>query len=352
MLSKSSFRILAFLFLFFFSDCSSDYLLDLGAESVPSEGTWLIDESFILQGCPGQDCIPNLTNPEMVQIGSPHLNYLDDNDVIVGIKRGENSYAFPQPILDWHEVVNMGDYTISYCPLTGSALHVLDDRSFGVSGLLYNSNLIMYDKESNSFWPQMFLRSASGKFRGEELVIDRMIETTWSTWRKLFPETFVVSSKTGYSRNYNAFPYGTFKSDNNIYFPIENSDPRLHPKRRVIGILSGSEAKAYQIADFQTVSIIHDVVGGENFVIFGSSDHNFTIAFRTSKNFSVKSYDPDKGKILFTDSESGSVWNIFGEAISGPLQGDVLDYGKSFISYWFAWATFYPETSIWDGEGK
>ena len=352
MLSKSSFRIFAFLSPFFFWGCSSDYLLDLGAESLPSGGTWLIDESFILQACPGQDCIPNLTNPEMVQSGSPQLSYLDDNDLVVGIKRGENTYAFPHPILDWHEIVNMGDYTISYCPLTGSALHVMDDRGFGVSGLLYNSNLIMYDKESNSFWPQMFLKSAAGRNRGEELVIDRMIETTWGTWKKLFPETYVVSSQTGHSRNYNAYPYGTFKSDNNINFPIENSDSRLHPKRRVMGILSGSEARAYQIADFGTASIVHDVVGGENFVIFGSAKHNFIVTFRTNRHFSVKSYDLDNGGLLFTDSETGSVWNIFGEAVSGTLEGEVLAYGKSFISYWFAWAAFYPQTNIWKGAGK
>ncbi|MFQ6616738.1 MAG: DUF3179 domain-containing protein [Fidelibacterota bacterium] len=330
--------------------CSDDYLIDLGPQSIPRAGTWLIDESLIQWGCPGQDCIPSLTRPPLVEQGSGDLAYLDDGDLVVGVKKGDTAVAFPHPILDWHEVVNMEGYTISYCPLTGSAVHVQDDRGFGVSGLLYNSNLIMYDRESNSYWPQMFLMAASGKFRGEDLTVDRMMETTWKTWRKLFPETQVLSSKTGYSRNYQAYPYGSFRTDGNIYFPVSTLDSRLHPKERVLGILANGEAKAYVVDDFDSVGVIHEEVGNENYVIVGSGVDNFAVAYRTDKTFELSSYDLDSGSILLRDEETGSQWNLLGEAISGQLQGQRLETGKSFISYWFAWAAFYPDTGIWSRE--
>ena len=343
---------IGFLLLLYVSGCSDSngYLIDLSPESLPKAGTWLVDENYIQWGCPGKDCIPNLTNPEVVKPGSAHLSYLDDEELVVGIKRGEETYAFPHPILDWHEVINMDSYTISYCPLTGSAIHITNDQGFGVSGLLYNSNLIMYDKETNSFWPQMLLKSASGESRGERLILDTMVETTWGTWRSLFPDTYVVSSRTGHSRNYGAYPYGSFKTDGAIYFPIEKLDSRLHPKRRVVGVLSGSEAKAYAISDFDTVSIVHDAVGDENIVIFGSSTYNFAVAYKTASHFSVRTFDSEGGKIILTDDETGSEWNILGEAISGPQKGSMLDNAESFISYWFAWAAFYPETDLWEKE--
>jgi len=335
--------------LVFLAGCDDGYLIDLSAESMPGTGTWLIDENYIQWGCPEQDCIPNLTNPEMVSVNSSGLAYLDDYDLIVGVRRGDDYLAFPHPILDWHEVINMDEYSISYCPLTGSALHVDDDRGFGVSGMLHNSNLIMYDKESNSFWPQMFLQAAAGESRGEDLALDRMVETTWGTWRRLYPDTKAVSSNTGFSRNYNSYPYGSYRTDASIYFPVKNLDSRLQAKERLVGILAGDETKAYRVADFDSsTQVIHDQLSSQNVVLFGSAEDNFAVAYISDKQFSVKSYDLDTGTILFTDNETGSDWNIFGEAVAGPLAGESLEMAKSFISYWFAWAAFYPETSIWE----
>lgn len=332
------------------SGCSDDYLLDLGPESIPGTGTWLIDESYVRWGCPGRDCIPNLTNPPLVERGSAELSYLDDEDMVVGVKKGDTLIAFPHPVLDWHEVANMSGYSISYCPLTGSAIHVVDDRGFGVSGLLYNSNLIMYDKESGSYWPQMFLKAAAGKFRGDDLPLERMIETTWKTWRSLYPGTRALSSKTGYSRNYQAYPYGSFKTDQSIYFPVRTRDSRLHPKERIMGIVAGAGAKAYVVGSMDSVSVIHDRVGNENYVIIGSAVDNFVVAYQTDRTFELSAYDLDNGRIVLKDQETGSEWNIFGEAVSGQLTGEKLGIGKSFVSFWFAWAAFYPETEIWSGE--
>lgn len=335
--------------LVFFAACDDGYLLDLTPESMPGTGTWLVDEQYILWGCPGQDCIPNLTKPEMVPISSSELAYLNDDDLVVGVRKGDEYFAFPHPILDWHEIINMGDYTISYCPLTGSAIHIDDDRGFGVSGMLYNSNLIMYDKESNSFWPQMFLRSAAGEFRSEELVLDRMVETTWGTWRRLFPETKAVSSNTGYSRNYYAYPYGSYKTDASVYFPVNNFDSRLHAKKRVLGVEVEGETRAYKVDDFDSsTQVIHDELANKSVVLFGSQKYNFAVAYLSNKQFSVKTIDLDSSTLLFTDDETGSDWNIFGEAVAGPATGEHLELAKSYISYWFAWAAFNPETTIWE----
>lgn len=330
------------------SSCDKEYIVDFGAENFPGAGTWLVNEDYIQWGCPAKDCIPSLTNPELVAVGESGLSYLDDADLVVGIAKDDGYIAVPHPILDWHEVVNMDDYSISYCPLTGSAIHILDDHGFGVSGLLYNSNLIMYDKETDSFWPQMLLAAASGSKRGEKMQLDRMVETTWGTWRKLFPSTLVVSSQTGHNRNYNSFPYGAYRSDRSIFFPIENFDDRLHAKERIVGILNNDEAKVYKIDDFGTFSVVHDEVGGIKYAIFGSTDANFAVAFESDQEFSIVKNDLENGQMVFADAETGTEWNILGEAISGPLEGEQLEVGDSFISYWFAWAAFYPETQIWE----
>ena len=349
---SSSFLFVTFVIILglFSRSCSKDYLLDFRSDNVPGAGTWLINETFIRWGCPGKDCIPSINNPKMVKADSDELSYLENSDLVVGVKKGEDCYAFPHKILDWHEVVNMDGYSVSYCPLTGSAIHIVDDRGFGVSGLLFNSNLIMYDKTSDSYWPQMLLKSAAGKFRGEGLILNRSIETTWGTWRKLFPETYAVSSQTGYSRNYNVYPYGDYKNSSAIAYPLENSDDRLPAKERVIGFLNSEMAKAYPVANFDTISVVHDTVREERIVLFASSVDNLAALYKTNRKFSVKEYDVENGVVLFTDDETGSEWNILGEAVSGELKGEVLMYLNSYISYWFSWAAFYPQTDLWEKE--
>ena len=344
---KAKLIILAIVLLTLIPSCKDNpYLLDLSPEAYPGAGTWLVNESYVQWGCSKKDCIPSLTSPSLVSSDSPYLSYLDDNDLVIGIKDGENYIAFPHSILDWHEVINGSDYSISYCPLTGSAFNMADDNGFGVSGLLYNSNLVMYDKRTDSYWPQMSLVCAAGSRRGENLSTSNMMETTWGTWRQLYPQTLAVSSDTGYDRNYYEYPYGNYKTNNAIFFPIENSINTLPAKSRVLAIIEEETSKAFVISDFVTFSIHHTNVGGTPIVIFGSSVHNFAMAYETDKEFQLKSGEISSGDLVFEDIETGSEWNIFGESTSGVHTGQNLEKANSMIAFWFSVAAFYPETEV------
>ncbi len=310
---------------------------------------WLINSNFIRQGCyNGKDCIPSLENPNRSEVNGSSLNFLDDTERIVGILDGEQAIAYPHSILDWHEIVNEDEYTISYCPLTGSALHLNSSREFGVSGLLYNSNLIMYDRKTDSYWPQLSLKSAAGKLQGTNLKLKPLIETSWGNWKKLFPDTKVINANTGHSRNYDQYPYGDYKTCSSnqcsdfLYFPLESLDDRLAAKDRVLGVIYSNEQKAYPIDKTSNPLIITDTIQGTPISVILSGVDDIAIAFETSKILSIETWSLATGEIILKD-ESGDQYSILG---IGHDSAESLQIAPGFISYWFALATFYPTVEI------
>ncbi len=321
------------------------------SSSVPdlNESDWLIDMDYVRKGCfAGKDCIPSLENSGKSPVNGGNLEYLDDQDLVVGVWNGTDYIAYPHPILDWHEIVNESGYAISYCPLTGSAIHFAADSEFGVSGLLYNSNLIMYDRDTESYWPQMFLGAASGEKIGDKLSLRPLLETTWKNWKSLFPQSKVVHSLTGYSRDYNHYPYGRYKTCNSkdcgdfIYFPIAHLDERISAKERVLTIISSSRQKAFIISDFDTPTIINESIGHKNVSVILSGKDYIALAFENPNPLSIESWDPSGGTLVITDNK-GNRWNILGQALN---QTPDLKAANAFISYWFAQAAFYPDTEI------
>lgn len=203
---------------------------------------WLILAADVLDGGPGKDGIPAIDNPKF--IGASEVTYLNDDDLVLGFADGSQVRAYPHSILDWHEIINddIGNIAISvvYCPLTGTGIGW--DRiirgtktTFGVSGLLYNSNIIPYDRVSDSNWSQLLLKSVNGELSGERAKTYNLFETTWKTWKSMYPNTKVVSTDTGSQRNYGQYPYGEHKTNRNLIFPANNKDNRLHVKERVLG---------------------------------------------------------------------------------------------------------------------
>jgi len=339
-------KILLLLLLILFGACKED---DLLASDIDLQD-WLVDDNYIRQGCfAGKDCIPSLEHPNTSTVGGNSLEFLDDNDLVVGIWDGEQYMAFPHSILDWHEIINEDGYSISYCPLTGSALHIETESAFGVSGLLFNSNLIMYDRESESHWPQMFLKSAEGSRQGDQLKLKSMIEMNWGTWKNLFPDSKVVNSNTGYSRNYDGYPYGQYRSCNSqecgdyIFFPIPPVDDRLPAKTRVISIISEYTQKAYPINNFEEPTILNETIDGLFFAVILSSNEKIGVAYQTSSALSISEWDIENGNIILEDDD-GNRWNILGKSIDGTSNN--LIPANAFISYWFSQAAFYPDTEI------
>jgi len=319
-------------------------------------GEWLIKKSEIFDGGPGKEGIPSVDNPQFTNIGGS--SYLLDNDLVIGIKVGGVLRAYPHPILDWHEIVNDEingkKLAITYCPLTGSAIAwnrqgIVSNSTFGVSGLLYNSNLIPYDRGSGSNWSQMRLQCVNGSLIGREIETSKIIETTYKTWRETYPTSKLLSTNTGFGRQYGVYPYGGYKTSGDLIFPVSNEDNRLHKKERVLGLIAGGQTMAFVINSFSAdVSVKNVTFGGEEFVVIGSSGKNFAAAYKrklddgTTLEFTIT----QGGLPLVMMDNEGTKWDIFGEAIEGPRAGESLKQAKAFIAYWFGWAAFYPNSLI------
>jgi len=353
-----------FIALFLISSCSNDDSSSLGgASSDPS--AWLIPVNEVFDGGPGRDGIPSVDKPSLIAADDPANSYLSDVDLVVGIKMGNVVRAYPHPILDWHEIINdkiaSNAFAVTYCPLTGSAVawnRLINgtETTFGVSGLLYNTNLIPYDRLTQSNWSQMKLQCVNGELIGTTPQLFNIVETNWKTWKELYPNTLVVSTNTGFSRPYDSYPYGDYKTNQSrLLFPVSNEDSRLPGKERVLSLIVDGNTLAYRISDFSdSISIfVHDF-NGLPVVAAGSSSKNLAVVFsRKLTDDSVLIFKAVQNvlPIILEDNE-GNKWDIFGVAVSGPRAGQQLTATTSFIAYWFALAAFYPGLDIFSIEAQ
>ena len=322
-----------------------------------------VSTEFLFDGGPGQDGIPSIDVP--VFEGLPNKGALDPDQLVVGVKMGDAVRAYPHYVLDWHEIVNdrytlNGEavrHTLSYCPLTGSAMMWKGDLDgqpveFGVSGLLLNSNLILYDRNTGSRWSQMLEQSINGP---SILTIPervQVIETTWETWRIMYPQSELLTSFTGHDRPYETYPYGDFRTSEALRFPVENSDDRRLPrKERVVGINVGDTSRVYPIKNFSNgVTVINEKVGDTDVVVVGSGNSNFGAVYsRQMEDCSTLEFSAvaDQLPVVMSDNE-GNQWDIFGVAVSGPRIGQSLQKTNSYIAYWYAWTAFFAGTTIWE----
>ncbi len=319
-----------------------------------NDAEWLIPADEVLSGGPSKDGIPSVDNP--VFGTTQEIGFLDDDDLILGIKIGNTVKAYPHPILDWHEIINdevAGHHiAIIYCPLTGTGIG-WDRRingqltTFGVSGLLYNSNIIPYDRATDSNWSQMLLQSVNGNLMGSPAGTYTLLETSWKTWKALFPDSEVVTDATGFDRDYRSYPYGSYQTDSSLLFPVSESDDRRHRKDRVLGVILDEGAKLYTFDDFVQPAVVTDQFAGRDLLIAGSKEDNYIVAFEQSfPGLSFQPFSsPGDHSIIMTDDE-GNQWNIFGEAVVGPRAGERLQPVPSFMGYFFSWAAFYPGVPI------
>ncbi len=254
-----------FVFSAFYESVAIYNELPAEVHSLPSSqnDNWLIPFNLVFDGGPGFDGIPALTDPAFSTYSVPRNIddniYLEDKDLVIGIKQKDQLKLYPHPILDWHEIVNdeIEDeaFALIYCPLTGTT--TVWDRwiggnkeEFGVSGFLYNSNVIPFDRASQSFWSQLYNKSINGAKLGSSTNNYAHVETTWSTWKIIAPTVQYLSEQTGYSRDYNRYPYGSYKTNNSLLFPITYEDDRLPPKERVHAVIVNDKVKVYRFEHF------------------------------------------------------------------------------------------------------
>lgn len=311
-----------------------------------------------------RDGIPALSDPDMVPADDPAADYVLDNQRVIGLEVGGTYLAIPHNILWWHEIVNLNSLqtplAITYCPLTGSSM-VFDRSSvrgveFGVSGLLFSNNLVMYDRvpgeDDRSFWPQMMAGAQCGPQSGKPLEFYPATEMRWDAWRRLHPTTLVVSPRTGYARDYRSYPYGGYESVDNpqTLFPHETFDPRRAPKERVLGIRKesgGGVAFPFMALDSEGPRrVVHYEIDGEPIVVFWDRISQAAVAFRSGSSQGALSFQVHENG--FRDVETGSRWSLEGVSTGGMMEGErLVPIPNAFVSFWFAWATFVEDTDLW-----
>lgn len=340
--------------------CSKEETPTVGGGNL-SPSDWLIPEGEVRDGGPGKDGIPAIASPNFSSIAQ--IDFLDPNDLVIAVKTAAAVRAYPHPILDWHEIVNddlpSGErLSLTYCPLTGTAIGwdgtvAGNKTTFGVSGLLYNSNLMPYDRATDSYWSQMSHKCVKGELVGTEINTFQVIEMNFNTLREAYPEAQVLNTNTGFNRNYERYPYGDYITNNSsLIFPVSNTDSRVPNKERVLGVVVNEEVMTYRFAAFaeKEINIIENRFQGKDLVVIGSQSKNFIVAFenRLPDGMSL-TFQPIEGALpIVMEDNEGNKWDIFGEAVEGPRQGTKLPEVLNYIGYWFSWATFNEDLEIYE----
>ena len=317
-----------------------------------------------------KDGIPALTDPALVPAADPSVDYLLPTDRVIGVELDGEYLAFPHNILWWHEIVNLNDFglAVTYCPLTGSSMvfdrTAADGAEFGVSGLLFKNNLVMYDRSPDgvveSLWPQMLAGARCGHAEGRTLTMVPALEIEWEDWLALHPDTRVLSGDTGFPRDYTQYPYGAYEVEDNDWTlaPLASLDDRRPPKERVLGIPfedGGGIAFPFgALRGLGDLAAVHERLGSgqevsgsqEPVVVFWDSGAAAAMAYLPAVAGWDLTFEIRDG--AFQDLETGSRWSIEGKALSGPLAGESLPkISEAYVSFWFAFSTFFPNPVLW-----
>ena len=271
----------------------------------------------IERGGPPKDGIPAIDRPKYVGAAAAQLA---DGDRVLGIVQGGTARAYPVRILNWHEVVNdrigSSSVVVTYCPLCGTGMAFepparTGSGGFGVSGLLYNSDVLLYDRATQSLWSQILSQAITGPLKGTVLRALPLTHTSWADWRARHPSTQVLSTDTGFERDYTRDPYAGYDRVQQLMFDVQHRDDRFPLKEWVLGLRINGTAKAYPFSVLARAvdcnGNLSDTVGGQNVRIRYDRTHLSAEAFDT------------QGR---------------------PLAG--------IMAFWFAWVAFHPKTAVWE----
>lgn len=339
----------------------------------------------LVRGAP-KNSIPAITDPAFgddwsgleFTVSDPHSGMsteiaprLTDDDTVIGIQRNGEARAYPLRLLNWHEVVNdefAGPLLVTYCPLCGSgvtAVRTVNDTetTFGVSGWLWRSNLVLFDRRTESLWSQLLATAIRGPETGATLSLVPSALTTWATWRERYPDTSVLlpppRSTTilgTTTRNYTFSPYSGYDETTAIPGRDGFDDDRLHPKTRVVGVTHGGVARAYPLPEVAAAGVINDRVGGLPVVVAIDADGRLTAYERRIDGEPVRfraADAPDTGDEAADGVThlrgANSRWDtVTGTAVGGALEGRTLGRANDRSPmFWFSWLDYRPATSIY-----
>ena len=292
------------------------------------------------------DKIPSLDNATMQS--ADEADYLLDSDLVFGVSINGDTRAYPLRIMGWHEMVNdtVGGVPVAlaYCTLCGSGILFNTrpaDRTFvfGSSGLLYRSNKLMFDRQTNSLWNQFTGEPVVGPLAGSDIKLQVLPLTisSWKDWRSLHPQTRVLSLATGYSRNYDSgFVYREYFASPDLMFPAAvNEESPLHQKDIVFGVRAFAASKAWPLHVFENTSVLNDRVGRESLVLIGDAETRTVRAYRREESETFSRTDLGKLK-----TAGGTTWILSEDFLSSKSGDQRRARIPGRLSYWFAWENF------------
>lgn len=330
----------------------------------------LIDLNELIPGGPGKDGIPAIDNPEFVPADEAE-SWITYSEPVIAVEFEGEARAYPLQILIWHEIVNDRmkgkPILVTFCPLCYSAI-VFDRRvdgellEFGVSGFLRHSDMIMYDRKTETLWQQFTGKALVGDYVGTRLNQLNSQIISFSQFRNSYPNGKVLSRNTGHDRPYGNNPYSGYDDIDNTPF-VETDTEGLPPMEKVIGVKIGDVTKAYPYSITQKQKIIHDTLGDTSVVVFhvngaqsaldspqisNSRVDGSTGVFHRTIDGKQLTFELRSGHIF--DTQTNTRWSITGNAVEGPLEGEKLQPVQSGDYFAFAWMVFWPETELYSLE--
>lgn len=325
-----------------------------------------VDYGDVLSGGPPPDGIPPIDNPEFESLEKGD-EWLVDVQPVIALEVNGEARAYPLAILTWHEIVNDEiagvPVAVTFCPLCNAAVVFNrevdgDVLRFGVSGNLRNSDLIMWDNKTLSWWQQFTGEAIVGDLTGTQLEMIPAQLVGWQDFKTAHPDG-VVQARTG-PRNYGTNPYTGYDSTTSPFLFLGEPDPRLRATERVLGYHRGDTAAAYPMTALAREKVVEDTLDGQDVVIFyapgqvsaldnasieQSKEVGSAAMFVPEVDGQKLTFKADGSKII--DNETGSEWDVFGRAVAGELEGAQLKPVLSHVHFWFAWAAFRPDTSLY-----
>lgn len=330
--------------------------------------TPLVDPGDLVSGGPPPDSIPALDRPTFQRTSDVH--WVDETEQVLVVDVAGEARAYPVQILTFHEIVNdtVGGVpvAVTYCPLCASGVAFdrrVADRvlSFGTSGRLYLSDLVMFDRQTESLWPQLEGRAVAGALTGTELSVLPAVMLSWDQWQAAHPEGWVLSRQTGHRRPYGSNPYPRYDDKNSVpMFPTGGVDVRMEWfKQPVVGIEIDGDAVAIDVEALRRVGVREIVVGGRTVTVWwlpGARSSLDGLAVGEGREVgTTAAFDPSLDGRLLTfrsadgvvvDDQTGSVWDGLGRAVSGPAAGARLEPVRHVSTFWFAWSGFHEDTRV------
>jgi Protein of unknown function (DUF3179) len=329
----------------------------------------LLDE--FVGGGPPKDGIPSIDNPEFVSVDDGD-RFLDPREPVAVVEVDGDVRAYPIQILIWHEIVNdeIGGepVAVTYCPLCNSTVafsRVVDGEpvEFGTTGMLRASDLVMYDRATESWWQQITAEAVVGERTGTTLDVLPSQILSWEELRRVHPDAQVLSRDTGFERDYGSSPYGGYDRDlDSRPFLLEGEPDRsLPPKERVAAVRTDESAVVYPFSGLREEAPVNDQLDGEPIVVFfdpdvasaldsplvsAGRDVGAAAVFERTVRGRELEFEPGAGAGTFRDLETGSTWDMSGRATAGPLEGSHLEQVPHDDEFWFAVAAFFEGAEI------